>query len=309
VVGPAGLVGHEEDSAVVRRWGVRGLVVATCVLLSATTLPVLAAAGSVAPHLLLAPGLSTSEHAALERNGAYGAHPVHLIVLGDSIAMTLGMGLGIDAQTDYGVTVSDDAVIGCDLDPQLQVITSGAPGPATPGCGNWRTLWSRLMADQRPSVVALGLGRWEVTDHLLNGRWVHVGEPAWDGHLTADLQSAITILHSFGAKVVLFTMPYVDPSDRQPNGQPWSENTPARVQAYNALVRQVARTRPGVVSVIDLNRMLSPHGVYAASLSGVDVRSTDGIHISVDGGQLLQRQILPAVDRIGMEDEAAKARA
>ena len=205
--------------------------------------------------------------------------------------------------------MADDAVIGCDLDPQLQVVTSGAPGPATPGCANWRTLWPRLMADQRPSVVALGLGRWEVTDHLLNGRWVHIGEPSWDGHLTADLQSAITILHSFGAKVVLFTMPYVDPSDRQPDGQPWSENTPARVQAYNALVRQVARTHPGVVSVIDLNRMLSPHGVYAASLSGVDVRSTDGIHISVDGGQLLQRQILPAVDRIGMEDEAAKARA
>ena len=63
-----------------------------------------------------------------------------------------------------------------------------------------------------------------------------------------------------------------------------------------------------MVSVIDLNRMLSPDGVYTASLSGVDVRSADGIHISVDGGELLQRQILPAVDRIGMEDEAARAR-
>ena len=55
-------------------------------------------------------------------------------------------------------------------------------------------------------------------------------------------------------------MPYVDPSDRQPDGLPWSENTPARVQAYNALVRQVARADPGEVSVIDLNRMLEPDG-------------------------------------------------
>jgi hypothetical protein len=253
--------------------------------------------------------LSTSEHAALERHGAYGSRPVRLLVLGDSITMTLAMGLSIGAQPQYGVSVTDDATLGCDLDPQLEVLTSGAPGPATPGCDNWRALWPFLVAGQQPTVVALGLGRWEVTDHLLDGRWVHIGEPAWDGHLTADLQSAITILHSFGAKVVLFTMPYVDPSDRQPNGLPWSENTPARVQAYNALVRQVARTHPGVVSVIDVNRMLSPNGVYTASLSGVDVRSSDGIHVSVDGGQLLQRQILPAVDRIGMEDEAAKARA
>ena len=79
------------------------------------------------------------------------------------------------------------------------------------------------------------------------------------------------------------------------------------MQAYNALVQHVANAHPGVVSVIDLNKMLSPDGVYTSSLSGVAVRSTDGIHISVGGGELLQRQILPAVDRIGMEDEAARA--
>ncbi len=310
--------GLEEDGAGVTRWGVRGLVATACLLLASAVLAAPAGAGTVARAdssggsrvaFPLAPGLSTSEHAALERNGAYGSHPVRLLVLGDSIAMTLGMGLAVDAQEQYGVTVTDDATVGCDLDPQLQVLTSGTAGPATPGCDNWRGLWPFLIAGQQPSVVALGLGRWEVADHLLDGRWVHIGEPAWDAHLTANLQSAIAIFHSFGAKVVLFTMPYVDPSDRQPNGQPWSENTPARVQAYNALVRQVARTHPGVVNVIDLNRMLSPRGVYTASLSGVDVRSSDGIHVSVDGGELLQRQILPAVDRIGMEGQAAKARA
>ena len=56
--------------------------------------------------------------------------------------------------------------------------------------------------------------------------------------------------------------------------------------------------------MIDLNRMLSPDGVYTASLHGVDVRY-DGIHISPAGGRLLQRQILPAIARIGMEEETA----
>jgi hypothetical protein len=265
--------------------------------------------GSGGPHvaLTLPPGLTAWEHSTLQRAGAYGSNPVRLLILGDSITMTLGMGLSVDAQR-YGVDVRDNATVGCDLDPQLQVVTSGKAGAATPGCDNWRGLWPFVVAAQRPEVVALGLGRWEIADHLLNGHWVHIGEPTWDGHLTADLQSAITILHSFGAKVVLFTMPYVDPSDRQPNGQPWSENAPARVRAYNALVRQVAASHPGVVSVLDLNHMLNPSGVYTASVSGVDVRSTDGIHVSLDGGELLQRQILPAVDRIGMEDEAARAR-
>ena len=202
--------------------------------------------------------------------------------------------------------MTDDATVGCDLDPQLQVFTSGAAGPATPGCDNWRGLWPFVVAGQRPQVVALGLGRWEVADHLLDGHWVHIGEPVWNQHLTLDLQSAIAILHSFGAKVVSSPCLTSTPVTASPTVTP-VEISPARAQAYNTLVRQVAATHPGVVSVIDLNRMLSPGGVYTASVSGVDVRSADGIHVSVDGGELLQRQILPTVDRIGMEDEAPKA--
>ena len=312
--------GWREDGGVRRLVG-RGVAGAVCLVLASLGLlvppsfpagaaPLTRANASGGPRVLfpLPPGLTATEHAALQRSGAYGGHPVRLLLLGDSIALTLGMGLSVDAQQDYGVQVTDEATVGCDLDPQLQVFTSGAPGPATPGCDDWQGLWPFLVAGQRPQVVALGLGRWEIADHLLDGHWVHVGEPAWDGHLTTDLQSAITILHSFGARVVLLTMPYVDPRTRQPDGQPWSENAPARVRAYNTLLRQVAATHPGVVSVLDLNHMLSPDGTYTESVSGVDVRSTDGVHVSLDGGELLRRQILPAVDRIGLEDGAARAR-
>ncbi len=263
------------------------------------------ASGSERVAIPLAPGLSASEHAALQHSGAYGGRPVRLLVLGDSIALTLGMGLAVRSQPQYGVTISDHGSLGCDLDPQLQVFIAGSAGPATHGCALWRGLWPLMAARERPQVVALGLGRWEVADHLLNGQWVHIGEPAWDQHLTAELQSAVALFHGIGARVVLFTMPYVDPSDRQPDGMPWSENAPARAQAYNAVVRQVARANPDDVSVIDLNRMLSRGGVYTASLHGVDVRWPDGVHITAAGGQLLQREILPEIDHIGMENETA----
>jgi len=294
---------------------VRGLLGAACVVLSCLGLPALAPAGA-APvaradasggnrlALRLPPGLTSSEHAALVRSGAYGPDPVRLMIVGDSIAMTLGEGLSVRSASSYGITVSDYATLGCDLDPKLEVLTAGTPGPATQGCQLWRGLWPFLTAEQHPQVVALGLGRWEVADHLLDGQWVHIGEPAWDNHLAADLRSAISIFHGFGARVVLLTMPYVDPNDRQPDGLPWPENLPTRVQAYNTLVRQLARSAPGEVSVIDLNRMLSPDGVYTTSLDGVDVRY-DGIHISPAGGQLLQSQILPDIARIGMEEETA----
>ncbi len=299
------------------RWGGRGLPGVACLLLASVCLSVPAGArtvvradGSGWARVVspLPPGLTVSEHTALERAGAYGPDPVRLTILGDSIALTLAMGLSVEAQERYGVRVTDDATVGCDLDPQLRVVTSGTVGPATPGCRNWRVSWAFLIAGQRPQVVALGLGRWEISDHLLGGHWEHIGEPAWNAHLRAELQSAIAILHSFGAKVVLFTMPYLDPTNRQPDGEPWPENTATRVRAYNTLVRQVARCHPGVVTMIDLNRMLSPDGVYADAVSGVDVRSADGVHLSLKGGELLEGQILPAIDRIGMEVEAARAR-
>ena len=84
--------------------------------------------------------------------------------------MTLGMGL-VGGRPDgvRGAVSTDDATVGCDLDPQLQVFTSGAAGPATPGCDDWRGLWPFLVAGSGPRSSPSGLGRWEVTDHLLDG--------------------------------------------------------------------------------------------------------------------------------------------
>ncbi len=274
--------------------------------LPATQLQGVATAG---PRVTMAlpPGLDGSEYAALQRADAYGHHPVHLLIVGDSIALTLGQGLSVGAQDDYGVTIDDNATLGCDLDSQLQIRNAGVQGSDVHGCDQWRGLWPFLVARLRPQVVALGLGRWEVTDHLYEGRWVHIGQPAWDAHLTTNIKAAIAILHSFGARVVLLTMPYVDPSQHHSDGTPFDEDTPSRARLFNALVRQVARSEPKVVSVVDLNRMLAPAGVYTASVDGIDVRSPDGIHISVDGGELLQRAILPQVARLGLEAEPVVA--
>jgi hypothetical protein len=273
---------------------------------AAATVAHASASAAARDTLRLAPGLSASEHAALTQSGAYGRRPLTLLLVGDSIALTLGIGLAVDSRQSYGVDVSDHATLGCDLDPGTEIETSGQPGPATAGCGLWRALWPFLAAGAHAQVVALGLGRWEVSDHLLNGRWVHIGQPVWDDHVKADLREAISIFHTFGARVVLFTMPYVDPPGRQLDGLPYPEDTPARARAYNALVWQVARAEPHVVSVIDLNKMLSPAGRYTAALDGTVVRWSDGIHITTAGGELLQRQILPAVAHMGLQDEAAR---
>ena len=200
----------------------------------------------------------------------------------------------------------DEGTLGCELD-DLPVNLSGTITPATPGCLDWWATWSTWVADFRPDVVGLLVGRWEVSDHFYDGRWVHVGDPDWDAHLTSELETAVNILSAHGAKVVLFTMPYVDPSQEAADGTPFSENDPARASLFNALLEGVARHRSNVVTLVDLNRMLDPAGQYQAVVDGVTVRTTDGIHISVPGGEWLQPQILPTVVARGRQARAAES--
>jgi len=226
------------------------------------------------------------------------ATPVHFLLLGDSVALTMGLGLSVDSVSSYHVNVADEGTLGCDLD-DVDVLQGGVVTPATPGCPDWRTTWPTEVSFFRADVVGLLIGRWEVTDHFYDGQWVHVGEPIWDDHLLAELNQAVAIFSARGAKVVLFTMPYMDPSQESADGQPFTENDPARADAFNRLLRQVAKEHSGVVSVIDLNRLLDPHGSFQATIDGVTVRDSDGVHISIPGGQWLQPSILPAIAALG----------
>jgi len=280
-----------------RAWVVTPVVagLTAAVILLATTTPT-AEAVSTDP----ATGLSTAQHQQLVAAGAFSGHPVRFMLLGDSMATTLGEGLYVQSKEKWGIDSQFAyTALGCDLDPDLEIHSSGADGPATPGCKDWQTKWPEFVQEDHPQVVALLLGRWEAVDHRYQGQWTHIGEPLWDNHLEAELQQAIDIFTGGGAKVILFTMPYVDPAEA-PDGSTYPENQPSRADAYNALVRRVAAANPNTVTVYDLNKVLDPDGHFTSEVDGVNVRWSDGIHISLTGGLWLRPKILPLVDRLAL---------
>ncbi len=271
-------------------------VVATAVaVLLATVTP---AATAVARQ----PGntMPSAERRALTAAGAFTTKPVRFLLLGDSIALTFGIGLVVQSEQRYGVRLLNGGFLGCDLD-GVNTIVSGVVSPATSECASWRSVWRGAIERIRPDVVGLLIGRWVVSDHLYQGHWVHVGEPVWDRHLAAELDQAIDIFTAGGAKVVLFTMPYVDPPTEAANGTPFPENDPARARAFNDLLVKIAGQRAGVVTLIDLNKLIDPNGRFQPVVDGVTVRWADGIHISKTGGEWLQPVILPTVARLGLQ--------
>jgi peptidoglycan/LPS O-acetylase OafA/YrhL len=279
--------------------GVAAVLTAVAVV-AATTAP----AEAVTP-LLGSHRLPMAERRALTAADAFTTKPIKFMLLGDSVALTLGAGLALKATHDYGVDVINLGQIGCDLD-DVEVRLSDVVGPPTPGCIPWRSEWRRAVDKWRPNVVGVLLGRWEVSDHLYDGHWVRVGEPVWDRHLIAEYEQAASIISSTGAKVVFFTFPFVDPPNEAANGTPFPENDPARMAAFNRLVLEPAARAKGV-TVIDMNRLLDPHGVYQSVIDGVTVRGSDGVHISLAGGVWLQSAVLPKIAELGLEQRAQRS--
>jgi peptidoglycan/LPS O-acetylase OafA/YrhL len=250
-------------------------------------------------------GLSVAERGALTASGAFTRRPIQFLLLGDSLADSMDVGLQEQSVNRFGVHIVNKSDLGCDLDDLDAIADGNVDYPVSP-CRAWRTLWRGEVAHYRPDVVGLLVGRWDITDHIDNGQIVHIGQPAWDAHLLDEINQAVTILSDTGAKVVLFTMPYIDPPESA-NGIHYPENSPLRVTEFNHILSEVARNRRHVATLIDLNRRLDPQGEFRTVIDGVTVRWADGIHISEPGGVWLQPFILPAVAELGLSARSVRA--
>ncbi|GIF14975.1 acyltransferase family protein [Actinoplanes teichomyceticus] len=204
--------------------------------------------------------------------------------LGDSVAWTIGAYL----PAHPGMWTSVRAVQGCGIAtlPDLRQLDS--PHTNYPGCTSWAQRWQRGIDRDDPDVAVIGLNRWELMDRRYQGRYQHVGEPAYDGYLSAQLDRAVRVAGSRGAAVVLLTAAYTRRAER-PDGSLYPEDRPERVDAWNRLLHAAADRHPGRVTVLDLNPVVCPGGRFTWRVGGVRVRG-DGLHYTPAG---VQRIIAP----------------
>jgi len=211
------------------------------------------------------------------------ADVVRLLVVGDSTALTLGdalptVGRGWDASIDEQGTIGCGVAIGPTV---LEHGVAGAPGApcdsATPVSEQWPARLASLVSSDHPDVVALLAGRWEVTDRVYDGQWTNILAPAFQQYVRKQLRLAVQIGTASGAHMVLLTAPCYS-SGEQPDGSPWPEDAPARVEAYNDQLYKVAAEFPSQASVVNLNAMMCPGGRFESVIDGVTVRAPDGVH-------------------------------
>ena len=231
--------------------------------------------------------------------------PVRTLLVGGSVALTLGIGMSI-VQSEYAISLDDQGILGCGISQGEPIRVHGkpivlvaTPCDGRPGVEQWPQIWAGLVAKDNPQVAVVLIGRWETVDRWHDGRWMHIGQPAYDAYLRRQLKLAVEVLGAGGAKVVFLTSPYFDSQPPPPGGGHWPEDQPGRVQKLNSLIDEEAASDPSVVRVIDFGQKISPGGKFARSVDGVQVRLGDGIHMTVEGGEWVASWLLPQLHAIG----------
>ncbi len=197
-----------------------------------------------------------------------------VLVVGDSVGKSLAAGLSPYLRA-RGIHVTDAAVLGCGLTIGGSYHYFGQLRRQRKLCAVWQSRWRGAITSTRPDVVVMLVGRWEVMDRVFQGRWTHIGDPAYDAYLVRQLHAAAAVEASTGARVVWVAAPYYRRGE-QPDGTLWPEDVPARTDRWNALLRQVAASDH--VPVIALDRKTGPDGHFKESIDGQQLRF-DGVHL------------------------------
>ena len=247
-----------------------------------------------------------------------GAAPVRVLLFGDSVALTLGIGLSFPSdQSRYGYVLSDKGILGCGVvnGPEVQLMgrRDAVPpacngSPLQPGASSdtkpWPYQWLDAMNEVKPNVVVLLAGRWEVVDREYQGSWTNILNPAYAAYVKQQLEQASQLVTATGARMVFLTAPCTDEGE-QPDGAPWPEDDPARLAAFNRLIREVVAEHPLTDTVVDLNAAACPGGKYATTVDGVVLRRTDGVHFTNAGGIWLAPKLMPPIVAAGRAQAAS----
>jgi hypothetical protein len=222
--------------------------------------------------------------------------PINVLLVGDSVALTAGWGL-TDFASQNVMNIDNRGTLGCGVVRTVPFRYFGREYDALPpGCDQWPQQWKADVDRDHPDVVVIIVGRWELMDRVLEGRWTQIGDPVFDAYINAELETGIATAASTGAKVALCTTPYYQRGTR-PDGGIWPEDDPARVDRMNQLFRDAVARHPGQVSLVDFGGRMSPGGHLEQVIDGVKVRS-DGVHVTREAGPYLAPWFLPQLHSI-----------
>ena len=227
--------------------------------------------------------------------------PLRVMVVGDSFAESIVVGLQKWGLLTGKVSVMNQTIVGCPFGrggANKGINITRKPPPA---CVSRDDRLRAAIAEFDPDVVLLAGGLWDVTARRPPGfeRWTHIGEEDYDWYLTGELSHLLDLTASGGARILWASSPYWDPVPGSVifmGKPPYAEADRARVDRFNQVLASVVDPRPGA-DVVDLagwlraqpggelDRSLRPDGVHFSELSTGTLAGWLGPQLLAAGGR------------------------
>ena len=120
--------------------------------------------------------------------------PIKVLLVGDSLAGSLGVGLALEAR-QYGVQVVNEGSPSCSVSMQGEIqvlwytVPPGSPCDIGGNPDSLLTTWRQWVDAYNPDVVVY-LARGETFNQQVGGAWQNLGEPAFDSYVGSRFNSA-----------------------------------------------------------------------------------------------------------------------
>jgi hypothetical protein len=222
----------------------------------------------------------------------YGQPPLKVLLVGDSMAGSLGVGLG-ELASAYDVRLANAGMPGCSasMDGNIE-LTYFIDKPGWP-CelnrpDHLMSTWQAWVDAFRPDVV-IYLARSDLVNQQIDGRWTSIGHRDFNHWFAGRLRTALGIFTSRGARVVLVTVPV----SQQDTLRARPEDNPIRVARDGAILRRAATNFSASVSVYNLSTLLTPGFKYRASADNLQLRCADGVHLTSEAGMVVAADLYP----------------
>jgi hypothetical protein len=248
-----------------------------------------AVAGVQQPKWLVAGELTWGSHT---RVTFHTCPPKKVMLIGDSLAFSLGLGQMIE-EHNYGVELANAAILGCSFHTGGELNVSGTWESPPTGCPDALGQWRRDERAFRPQAVIVELGYRDEFDWRAHGKVMHLGQPAFDAGVEAQIERYVQVLGAGHTPILFLSVPFADPRP-QPDGSPSPAGSPARHALINSLLQTAAAGDPTEVRVLNIDHVVSPGRQYQREVNGKLCRF-DGIHFAIYCSQLVAPDVLSAV--------------
>lgn len=157
---------------------------------------------------------------------------------------------------------------------------------------DWRRHLRGVMNARRPDVAVFMVGANDSQDYIIDGVYHPNGSTVWRKRYRRDVSRIMDVLVADGRKVIWVGMPPMQDGDLNDG-----------MVEVNKIVQDEAGKRDNV-SYIDTWALFSaPGGGFTPAVDGETVRLEDGIHLNVEGSELLAAAIIDELAEIAKAPE------